>query len=81
MRKLKVRERIRAQRRSTLIPPKLKPKRFEPQAISVPAAMATRPAGTPPYFTPPNQLTMMIAKQTTPMTGVMNISMRGLPWR
>src|SRR5882757_1644626 len=59
------------------MPPKLNPKRFDPQAMSVPAAMATKPAGMPPYFTPPNQLTMMIAKQTTPMTGVMNIERAG----
>ncbi len=39
--------------------------------------MATRPAGMPPYFTPPNQLTRMIAKQTTPTIGVMNISSAG----
>ncbi len=29
------------------------------------------------YFTPPNQLARMIAKQTKPMTGVMNISCAG----
>ena len=45
--------------------------------MSVPAAMATKPAGTPPYLTPPNQLTRMIAKQTRPTIGVMNISSAG----
>ena len=59
------------------MPPKWRPNRFEPQAISVPAAMATSPAGMPPYFTPPNQLTRMMAKQTTPIIGVMNISSAG----
>jgi len=48
-----------------------------PSGISVPAAIATSPAGIPPYFTPPNQLTRMIEKQTTPMTGVMYISSAG----
>ena len=45
--------------------------------MTVPTAMATRPAGTPPYFTPPNQLSRMIAKQVMPMTGVRNISSAG----
>src|SRR5258706_13331552 len=49
----------------------------DPQAMRAPAAMATRPAGMPPYFTPPNQLTRMMAKQTMPMTGGMNISSAG----
>ena len=31
----------------------------------------------PPYFTPPNQLSRMIAKQVMPITGVMNISSAG----
>ena len=35
--------------------------------------MAMSPAGTPLYFTPPNQLTRMMAKQVMPITGVMNI--------
>src|SRR5580704_12250103 len=49
------------------------PNRFEPQAIIVPTAIATRPPGTPPkYFTPPNQLARITAKQTTPITGVVN---------
>ena len=30
------------------MPPRFKPNRFEPQAITVPTAIATRPAGTPP---------------------------------
>ncbi len=29
------------------------------------------------YFTPPNQLAMMMAKQTRPICGVMNISSAG----
>ena len=29
------------------------------------------------YFTPPNQLTRMMAKQTRPICGVMNISSAG----
>ena len=38
----------------------------------MPAAIATRPAGMPcQYFTPPNQLTRMMAKQTRPICGVM----------
>ncbi len=45
--------------------------------MMVPAAMATRPAGMPPNFTPPNQLTRMIAKQTIPTIGVKNISSAG----
>src|SRR5580693_8934466 len=49
------------------------PNRFEPQAINVPTAIATRPPGTPPkYLTPPNQLARITAKQTTPITGVVN---------
>ena len=44
----------------------------------MPTMMATRPAGMPlGYFTPPNQLTMMMAKQVRPMTGVMNMSSAG----
>ena len=55
-----------------------KPNSVEPQAISMPAAMATRPAGMPlGYLQPPNQLTRMMAKQITPITGVMNISSAG----
>ena len=46
--------------------------------MTMPTAMATRPAGMPfGYFTPPNQLTRMMAKQTRPITGVMNISSAG----
>jgi hypothetical protein len=61
-----------------LMPPTLRPNKLEPQAITTPAAMATRPAGIPlGYFTPPNQLTMMMAKHVRPMTGVMNISSAG----
>ena len=46
------------------MPPKFKPNAVEPQAISVPTAMATRPAGMPcRYLTPPNQLSRMMAKQ------------------
>ncbi len=44
----------------------------------MPTAMATRPAGMPfGYLTPPNQLTMMMAKQVSPMIGVMYISSAG----
>ena len=44
----------------------------------MPAAIATRPAGIPfGYLKPPNQLTMMMAKQTMPMIGVMYISSAG----
>jgi hypothetical protein len=44
----------------------------------MPAAIATRPAGIPlKYFTPPNQLTRMMAKHTRPISGVMNISSAG----
>ena len=51
---------------------------FEPQAMIMPAAIATRPAGMPlKYFTPPNQLTRMMAKQTRPICGVMYISSAG----
>jgi len=40
--------------------------------------MATRPAGRPrKYFTLPNQLTMRMAKQTSPMAGVRNICSAG----
>ncbi len=54
------------------------PNRFDPHAISMPAAIATRPAGIPfGYRTPPNQLTRMMAKQVSPITGVMNISSAG----
>jgi hypothetical protein len=66
-----------ALRASAFMPPKFRPKRLEPQATKVPAAMATSPAGMPPYFTPPNQLTRMMAKLTTPTMGVMNISSAG----
>ena len=46
--------------------------------MSMPAAIATRPAGMPfGYFTPPNQLTRMMAKQTRPICGVMYISSAG----
>ena len=63
---------------SRLMPPRLKPNRVEPQAISMPTAIATRPAGMPfGYLTPPNQLTRMMAKQIRPITGVMNISSAG----
>ena len=45
----------------------------------MPTMMATSPAGMPfGYFTPPNQLTMMMAKQVRPMAGVMNMSRAGL---
>ncbi len=44
----------------------------------MPAAIATRPAGMPlAYFTPPNQLAMMMAKHTSPICGVMYISSAG----
>ena len=47
--------------------------------MTVPTAIATRPPGTPPkYRTPPNQLARMTAKQTTPITGVVNICAAGL---
>ena len=60
------------------MPPMPRPNRFDPQAISVPAAIATSPAGIPfGYFTPPNQLTRMMAKQTSPICGVMYISSAG----
>src|SRR6516165_4638941 len=56
----------------TLNPPMPRPNRFDPQAMSMPAAIATRPAGIPlRYFTPPNQLTRMMAKQISPICGVM----------
>ena len=45
--------------------------------MTVPTAIATKPAGIPRYFTPPNQLSRMIAKQTIPIIGVMNISTAG----
>ncbi len=62
----------------TLRPPSPRPNRFEPQPISMPAAIATRPAGMPRgYFTPPNQLTRMMAKQIRPICGVMYISSAG----
>src|ERR1700738_342985 len=61
-----------------LIPPQFAPKMVEPQAITQPTPIATSPAGMPPkYRTPPNQLAIMIAKQVTPITGVMNISWAG----
>ena len=37
-----------------------------------------QPGRNAAVLTPPNQLTRMIAKQTTPTIGVMNISKRGL---
>src|SRR6516165_7137940 len=59
----------------TLNPPMPRPNRFDPQAMSMPAAIATRPAGIPlRYFTPPNQLTRMMAKQISPICGVMYIT-------
>ena len=62
----------------TLRPPRPSPNRLEPQAISMPAAIATRPAGMAfGYLTPPNQLAMMMAKQTRPICGVMYISSAG----
>ena len=65
-------------RLATFKPPRLKPNRLEPQAISVPTAIATRPAGMfMGYLKPPNQLTMMMAKQVNPITGVMKISSAG----
>src|SRR5665213_1073021 len=55
------------------------PNRLEPQAITVPTAMATSPPGTPPkYFTPPNQLARITAKQITPITGAVNTWAAGL---
>ena len=61
-----------------LMPPMLRPKRFDPHAITVPTKMATRPAGMFfGYFTPPNQLARITAKQVRPITGVMNISKAG----
>src|ERR1700730_3241231 len=58
-----------------LIPPQFSPNKVDPQAIMQPTAMATSPAGTPPkYRTPPNQLARIMAKQVTPITGVINIS-------
>src|ERR1700722_14100737 len=63
---------------SMLRPPKSRPNRLEPQANTNPTMMATRPAGMPlGYFTPPNQLTMMMAKQVRSITGVMNMSSAG----
>ncbi len=44
----------------------------------IPTAIATKPAGMPfGYLKPPNQLTMMTAKQVRPITGVMYISSAG----
>ena len=44
----------------------------------IPTAIATRPAGIPlGYRKPPNQLTMMTAKQVSPITGVIYISSAG----
>src|ERR1700680_4501621 len=61
-----------------LSPPKSRPTTFDPQAISVPTMMATSPAGMPfGYEMPPNQLTMMMAKQVRPITGVVNMSSAG----
>src|SRR5580704_4046625 len=63
---------------SRLMPPRFNPNRSEPQAITMPTAMATRPAGMPlGYFTPPNQLSRMMAKQTKPISGVWYISSAG----
>ena len=63
---------------SRLIPPSPRPNRFDPQAMIMPAAMATRPAGIPfGYLTPPNQLPRMMARHTRPMCGVMYISSAG----
>src|SRR3954471_19447803 len=62
---------------STPMPPQPRPAADELQAIADPTPIATRPAGTPLYFTPPNQLARMIAKQTTPITGVVNICAAG----
>ena len=63
----------------TLNPPSPRPKRFEPHAMIMPTAIATSPAGIPlGYFTPPNQLIRMMAKQTRPICGVMYISSAGL---
>ena len=51
---------------------------FEPQAMIMPTAMATSPAGMPlGYLKPPNQLTRMMPKQVSPMIGVMYISSAG----
>src|ERR1051325_11081701 len=50
-------------RPSRPMPPKPHPAAAEIQAIAEPTAIATRPAGMPRYFTPPNQLARMIAKQ------------------
>jgi hypothetical protein len=61
-----------------LRPPRLRPNRLDPHAMIMPTAIATRPAGTFfGYFTPPNQLTRMMAKQTSPICGVMYISSAG----
>ena len=61
-----------------LNPPSPRPNRFDPHAMIMPTAMATRPAGMPfQYFTPPNQLTRMMAKHTSPICGVMYISSAG----
>src|SRR5258707_22537 len=49
---------------------------FEPQAMIMPTAMATSPAGMPlGYLKPPNQLTRMMPKQVSPMkseSGIFN---------
>lgn len=46
--------------------------------MTVLIAIAIRPAGIPfGYFTPPNQLARMIAKQVSAIAGVMNISKAG----
>ena len=45
----------------------------------MPTAMATRPAGMPfGYWKPPSQLTIMMPKQVSPMTGVMYICNAGV---
>src|SRR5262245_1496709 len=59
------------------MPPQPSPAAAAVHAISDPTPIATSPAGTPRYFTPPNQLARMIAKQTTPMIGVVNICAAG----
>src|SRR5450432_1268165 len=66
-----------ALRFSALIPPMGWPMAVDPHAMSEPAAIATNPAGIFPYFTPPNQLAKIIAKQTTPIAGVIYICRAG----
>jgi len=51
---------------------------LEPHAMIMPTAIAISPAGMPfGYLTPPNQLTRMMAKQTSQFCGVMYISSAG----